>query len=85
MIERKWTIGLADNGHTYTATALYLTEPETWSVLIRRDNTPYNALLTDNPCSDALKFISDLYTEDEANKNGGRMNPTAAIVEEPGY
>lgn len=84
MADRKWTIGLADNGHTYTATALYLAEPETWSVLIRRDGAPYNALLTDNPCSDALKFIGDLYAGDEANENAGEASP-AGIAILPGY
>lgn len=70
MSHAKWTIGLADKGHTYFATAIQLQETEAWSVLLKVDQEYINALPTDDPTSLALQMIADAQLKMEEAPEG---------------
>lgn len=58
-MSRKWTIGLAAEGHTYLVTALYMEDDETYSVMLKVDGEYKKTLPSDDPATLALKLIAD--------------------------
>lgn len=58
-MSRKWTIGLADGGHTYLVTAMYMEDDETYNVVLKVDGQYRKSLPSDDPAMLSLKLIAD--------------------------
>ena len=56
---QKWTIGYAAKNHVYLATAIFLTETETWNVLLKIDGSYRSAIQCDTPIKTALDLIEE--------------------------
>lgn len=56
---KKWTIGLADDGHTYLTTALFMEETQNWSVMLKVDGVFLKTLPSDDPAALCLILIAD--------------------------
>lgn len=80
MSQAKWTLGLADKGHTYLCTAVHLQEPDAWNVLLEVDGEYINALSTDDPTSLSLQMIADAQLKMEEAPI--QRNPKAPTIEQ---